>query len=53
MSFVLRLIRNDKGQTAVEYGLVAAGIGLAILTALQTFSSSFRTMAVSLIDAIK
>jgi len=53
MSFVIRLLRDSKGQTAVEYSLIAAGIGLALLVGLQGFSTQFNAMATVLIDALK
>ena len=32
---VKRFIKNDSGATAIEYGLIAAGIAVAILTAVS------------------
>lgn len=52
MSRMLSFLRNDKGQTAVEYSLICAGIGLVIVTALEAFSSSFKNAVTLLIDAI-
>lgn len=34
-----RFLRQECGATAVEYGLIAAGISLAIATAVMTFGS--------------
>lgn len=33
---VTRFLSDDSGATAIEYGLMCAGIGLAILAALNT-----------------
>jgi pilus assembly protein Flp/PilA len=32
---VLKFFRDESGATAIEYGLIAAGIALAIITAVQ------------------
>ncbi len=32
MSMIKRFIRDEKGATAIEYGLIAAGISVAIIT---------------------
>lgn len=31
MSLLARFLRNDDGATAIEYGLIAAGISVAII----------------------
>jgi pilus assembly protein Flp/PilA len=31
MSFVSRFLKNESGATAIEYGLIAAGISVAII----------------------
>jgi Flp pilus assembly pilin Flp len=53
MSRILSFLRHNKGQTAVEYSLICAGIGLAMVIALEAFSSSFKRVFVLLINAIK
>lgn len=35
-----RLIKDEKGSTAIEYSLIAAGIAIAILTALNALGGS-------------
>jgi pilus assembly protein Flp/PilA len=35
MSVVLRFLRDDKGATAIEYGLIAAGISVAIIAVVN------------------
>ena len=46
---VTRFIKDESGATAIEYGLIAALIAVAIITALTTLggnvSSSFDTVA--------
>jgi pilus assembly protein Flp/PilA len=36
----LRFLQDESGATAIEYGLIAAGIALAIITAVNTLGSS-------------
>ena len=35
MQFIRKLIRDTKGATAIEYGLIAALIAVAAITAMQ------------------
>jgi pilus assembly protein Flp/PilA len=35
MKFINKLIRNEDGATAIEYGLIAALIAVAAITAMQ------------------
>jgi pilus assembly protein Flp/PilA len=48
----LRFLANQSGATAIEYGLIAAGISLAIIAAVNglgsTLSTSFTTINNSL-----
>ena len=43
-SIVQKLLRDDKGATAIEYGLIAALIAIAAMSAMQAFSGSALTM---------
>ena len=49
---IARLARDEAGATAIEYGLIAALIAVAIITAATTvgtnLSSTFNTVASSL-----
>lgn len=40
MKFIKKLVRNDKGATAIEYGLIAALIAVAAITAMQSLGSN-------------
>lgn len=44
MGLFARFIRNEHGATAIEYGLIAALIGLAIMVGINSLSSSMVTM---------
>ena len=35
MSVLKSFLRNESGATAIEYGLIAAGISVAIITVVQ------------------
>jgi pilus assembly protein Flp/PilA len=38
-----RFVRDDAGATAIEYGLIAAGIAVAIITAVNTVGTNLTT----------
>jgi pilus assembly protein Flp/PilA len=44
ISCIKRLMENEAGVTAIEYGLIAAGIGVAILTVVNTIGGSLVAM---------
>jgi pilus assembly protein Flp/PilA len=43
MKFIKKLVRNDKGATAIEYGLIAALIAVAAITAMQSLGSNLTS----------
>ena len=43
MQRIRKLIRNNKAATAIEYGLIAALIAVAAITAMQGLGTSIRT----------
>ena len=42
-NFVTRFLNNESGATAIEYGLIAAGIAVAIIAAVQAVGSALNT----------
>ena len=42
-SHLRRLFRDENGVTAIEYGLIASGICLALITVLNTLGVSLNT----------
>ena len=52
MSMLLKLIKNDKGATAIEYGLIAALIAVAAIAAMgnigNELGNTFNTVATKL-----
>jgi pilus assembly protein Flp/PilA len=45
-------LRDEKGATAIEYGLIAAGISVAIITVVQGLGSSLNTTFGSVKNAL-
>lgn len=54
MQFVRKILRNNKGATAIEYGLIAALIAVAAITAMSTLggkvSKTFNTVAQNMVQ---
>lgn len=44
MSMFQRFVRDESGATAIEYGLIAAGIAVVIITAVQTVGTNLGTV---------
>ena len=43
MKFIKKIVRNEKGATAIEYGLIAALIAVAAITAMQSLGNNLST----------
>jgi pilus assembly protein Flp/PilA len=43
MKFLHKLAKNNKGATAIEYGLIAALIAVAAITAMSGLGNSLKT----------
>jgi pilus assembly protein Flp/PilA len=41
--FLSHFLRNESGATAIEYGLIAAGIAVAIIAAVNAVGGSLNT----------
>jgi pilus assembly protein Flp/PilA len=52
-NLVKRFARDESGATAVEYGLVAAGISVAIIAVMQGLGSKLNTTFSSVQSAFK
>jgi pilus assembly protein Flp/PilA len=50
--FIRKLIKDKKGATAIEYGLIAALIAVAAITAMQGLGSSLSTTFNNVSDAM-
>jgi len=48
----VRFVKNESGATAIEYGLIAAGIAVVIITAVNLIGTdlkaTFQTVATAL-----
>jgi pilus assembly protein Flp/PilA len=43
MHFIRKLIKNEKGATAIEYGLIAALIAVAMIVAVRSVGEKSAT----------
>ena len=43
MKFFTKLLRDEQGATAIEYGLIAALIAVAAITAMQSLGNELET----------
>jgi pilus assembly protein Flp/PilA len=50
---LLKFVSDDSGATASEYGLIAAGISIAILAAVNGLGSNLNTMFSSVNSSLK
>jgi pilus assembly protein Flp/PilA len=50
---VSRFVSNESGATAIEYGLIAAGIAVAIITVVQGLGDKLTTTFTSVQNALK
>ena len=41
-NLIARFVKDESGATAIEYGLIAAGIALAIIGAVQTVGTKLN-----------
>ena len=48
-----KFVAVEKGTTAIEYGLIAAGISVAIIAVMQTLGSNLNTTFTSVSTALK
>jgi pilus assembly protein Flp/PilA len=48
-----RFCRNESGATAIEYGLIAAGIAVAIIATVQALGTQLNTTFSSVSTALK
>jgi pilus assembly protein Flp/PilA len=42
-SLVKRFVKDESGATAIEYGLIAAGISVAIITVVTSLGTKLNT----------
>jgi pilus assembly protein Flp/PilA len=50
---VLRFLKNESGATAIEYGLIAAGISLAIIAVVNGLGTNLNTKFTDINSSLK
>jgi pilus assembly protein Flp/PilA len=53
MSKLYAFLRNESGATAIEYGLIAAGISVAIIAVVNTLGTTLNTKFGSISTQLK
>ena len=52
MKMFSRFVKDESGATAIEYGLIAAGISVAIIAVVQGLGSKLTTTFTSVQNAL-
>ena len=52
-NLIARFVKDESGATAIEYGLIAAGISLAIIAAVNGLGSTLNTKFNSINTSLK
>jgi pilus assembly protein Flp/PilA len=53
MRLVIRFLKDESGATAIEYGLIATGIALAIIPVITGIGTHLKTTFSTLSSALK
>ena len=53
MRLLMNFMRDETGATAIEYGLIAAGISLAIISVVNGMGAKLNTKFTSLNNSLK
>ena len=53
MRLISRFLRDESGATAIEYGLIAAGIAVAIITVVTLLGTKLTSTFTSVAGALK
>ena len=53
MSKIVAFLKNESGATAIEYGLIAAGISVAIIAVVNTIGTKLTTSFGSISSQLK
>ena len=52
-NLIARFVKDESGATAIEYGLIAAGISIAIIVAVNGLGSNLNTKFTSINNSLK
>ena len=53
MKTIRRFLKDEPGATAIEYGLIAAGIALAIISTVQGVGTKLKTNVGTISTSLK
>jgi pilus assembly protein Flp/PilA len=53
MSRIARFFQDESGATAIEYGLIAAGLSVAIVVVVQTLGTNLNATFTTVANALK
>ena len=53
MRLLLKFLRDEQGATAIEYGLIAAGISLAIISIVNGMGTKLNAKFTSINSSLK
>lgn len=53
MTKLVRFLKDESGATAIEYGLIAAGISVAIIATINTIGTQLNTSFDSISTQLK
>jgi pilus assembly protein Flp/PilA len=52
-NLIARFVKDESGATAIEYGLIAAGIALAIIAVVNSLGTNINAKFTSINTALK
>ena len=52
-NLIARFVKDQSGATAIEYGLIAAGISIVIITAVNSIGTNLNTAFSSINTSLK
>ena len=52
-NLIARFVQDESGATAIEYGLIAAGISLAIIAVVNGLGTNLNTKFTSINNSLK
>ncbi len=52
-TLVARFVKDESGATAIEYGLIAAGISVAIIAVVNTIGTTLNSKFTSISSQLK
>jgi pilus assembly protein Flp/PilA len=53
MRLVVRFLKDESGATAIEYGLIATGIAVAVIPVLTGLGTKLKTTFTTISSALK